>query len=1849
MKSPTLRSVVLCLLAAAMSPAAPVTITEPGFETQTPELTAGQFTATLTPWQETGGPGAAAGFLEFITGFAAEGTDHLGMETGHDVWQDVGVNYTANTVYTFTVAAGNRPTWTTTGNASTYLLSTSTGPVYATGSADASVLAAPGTFADAPPAVLDTIEEPGAVGKPIRLLLRARGNGRSHFDNLRLDASISTQNGRPVGNSTAATAIIATGATVGGSVSSVGSAAPTVTIHYGTTDAGSNPADWPLTKVLPGTFTGAFSTSLTDLPNNTRYYYRVRFTNASGSTWGLSTRFFDTTTPPTVINLPATNFTPVSATAGARVTSFSGIAPAVTIYYGTSDGGTTIANWSQSTALGQVSASASGNLSGLQAGTLYYFRALATNAAGSAWATSSLTFSTSTVSPPGIVNRAASNLTLTSAVLNADVTTTGNAVPSVTFYYGTTDGGNVPGAWSNTVSAGSGAGKVSAAISGLTTGLTYYFRSAATNSAGTTWSPATTTFHTDLITAPRVRTLPATHVRSTMATLSGEVTSSGNDVPSVVLYWGLTDGGTTPAAWSNTVPLGTSSSTFSRVLTGLTPGNSYYFRAYASNSAGGTWAASTEIFAALVTETPAPLVINEVHYDPLDPTKFQEFIELHNPGTTAINLAGWRIASAVDYTFGNISIPAGGYFCVVQDPAKFAATWPAAAANSAGPWTGKLANTGETIELRDAGGVLVTAVDYGEGFPWPSATRGAGPSMELLHPSLDPGLGGSWRRAPTVPTPGAVNAAKLATYSAAPPAIRQVNHTPQQPTSNTAVPITATVTDPDGVSSVMLRYQIVSPGTYIRKTDATFTAAASWTDLPMLDNGTAGDAVAGDSIFTALIPASVQVHRRLIRYQITVTDNLTNSIRVPYADDEQPNFAYFVYDAIPAWSGAMRPTAFGGFAATPVQDYPQSLLQSIEPWHLIANETDVINCQYTSQAIFQGCLVHRGKVYDHITYQVRGIGSTYVSGKNKWGLKFNRTHDFQAYDNWGRPYAETWNSLGLNACASPWASVNRGAAGVEEALSFRAYELAGLPALRTNYVHWRVIRRTAEVNPAGSIITNDPMGTNIRGQYSGDLWGLYLALEPTEGNLLDERGLGDGNIYSIENNAGDKKHQGETQPTGTADWTAFSNGLAQANQTEAWYRANMDLPALYSFLALNRLVGNTDVRPGDNYRYYHRPEDNRWVIMPYDLDMMFIAAHHWGGSMDSGVVVAGAPNSIRAISRHPALALEYRNHCRELLSLMAGDGTATGGQMGQLVQEYARLVNPPNTALTWADLDAAMWNLHPRSAGGGGNTGQSSHRGNFFRTLYLDGGRGGLGGTTATGTWRRDLAPSGDFSDHESMSQWFTNFATNTYPATAAAWVRKATSVSGGGTDSDVNRQKGYGFKYLEWESLYGGYVNANANPVPTTADLAYPHTPVIFASGSADFAANDLRFTSTDFTDPQGNATAAAVQWRLGEISAPGIPGYDASQPSIYEITPVWTSAEIPLTTPAVAEIRVPGSSVVPGHTYRARVRHKDTTGRWSYWSAPVQFIASSVDTTIYQNSLRITEINYDPAPVTPAEQAHPLWDDLWTAAQFEYIELTNISATGISLTDVRFTKGIDYNFPEGTLLEAGARIIIAKNPVAFTIRYGAGLPLAPTGFDPDSLSNGGEQVKLSYGAGITIFDFEYDNEAPWPTSPNGTGPSLVLISPEKSGLNHGDPMEWRASRQTSGNPGSDDRTSYTQWATNYPGIGGPENDFDGDGMTNLMEFSLNSLPNVSSTGDLPQASLAGSAFRFTVTYAPWNSGQTRHVEFSDALAAWSESGILIDRITLPDGRFTDTWQSYQPIAPGTPRQFARLRVSVP
>ena len=275
------------------------------------------------------------------------------------------------------------------------------------------------------------------------------------------------------------------------------------------------------------------------------------------------------------------------------------------------------------------------------------------------------------------------------------------------------------------------------------------------------------------------------------------------------------------------------------------------------------------------------------------------------PNTTIADISGWTFTDGIAYTFppGTLLAP-DDYVVVGQDVTAISNRF---GVNALGPFTGKLTNLGEKIELRNASNVIVDKVDYGVGFPWPSSSHGEGSSMELIHYALDNDLAGSWRSSgfpvPSAPTPGAVNTVFSVTAA---PQIRQVDHLPMQPVAGEAVTISCKVTDPDGVQSVNLEYQLVNPGSYIRQSDAAY--AANWTSLPMFDNGTNGDAVAGDDTYTMTMAGTFQTHRRLVRYRIRTTDNSSNEILVPYqGDDPQPNFAYFCYNGVPDWNGGIAP------------------------------------------------------------------------------------------------------------------------------------------------------------------------------------------------------------------------------------------------------------------------------------------------------------------------------------------------------------------------------------------------------------------------------------------------------------------------------------------------------------------------------------------------------------------------------------------------------------------------------------------------------------------------------------------------------------------------------------------------------------------------------------------------------------------------------------------------------------------------------------------------------------------------------------------------------------------------------
>ncbi|MGD0354778.1 MAG: fibronectin type III domain-containing protein [Dehalococcoidia bacterium] len=430
-----------------------------------------------------------------------------------------------------------------------------------------------------------------------------------------------------VTNSTGAANITTTAARLNGEVTSTGNENPTVHVYWGPADGGTIVANWAHDLNLGVKGAGVFYTDITGLTAGATYYYLCMAQNSGGMTWALSSSSFTTSAPaPPPVTTPtitdstgASNITTTAATLNGNLTSDGGAASTVSVYWGTTDGGTTAASWSGNVAVGTQSVGAfTANLTGLTASTTYYYRCYASNSAGSAWAPTSASFTTSAPAPPAVTtptitdSTGASNITATAARLDGELTATGNENPTVHVYWGPADGGTTAANWAHDLNLGAkGASFFYTDITGLTAGTTYYYSCMAQNSGGISWASSSASFTTSApAPAPPAVTTPtitdstgASNITTTAATLNGNLTSDGGAASTVSVYWGTTDGGTTAASWSGNVAVGTQSvGAFTASLTGLTSGTTYYYRCYASNSAGSAWAPASASF---TTSAPA--------------------------------------------------------------------------------------------------------------------------------------------------------------------------------------------------------------------------------------------------------------------------------------------------------------------------------------------------------------------------------------------------------------------------------------------------------------------------------------------------------------------------------------------------------------------------------------------------------------------------------------------------------------------------------------------------------------------------------------------------------------------------------------------------------------------------------------------------------------------------------------------------------------------------------------------------------------------------------------------------------------------------------------------------------------------------------------------------------------------------------------------------------------------------------------------------------------------------------------------------------------------------------------------
>lgn len=131
------------------------------------------------------------------------------------------------------------------------------------------------------------------------------------------------------------------------------------------------------------------------------------------------------------------------------------------------------------------------------------------------------------------------------------------------------------------------------------------------------------------------------------------------------------------------------------------------------------------------------------------------------------------------------------------------------------------------------------------------------------------------------------------------------------------------------------------------------------------------------------------------------------------------------------------------------------------------------------------------------------------------------------------------------------------------------------------------------------------------------------------------------------------------------------------------------------------------------------------------------------------------------------------------------------------------------------------------------------------------------------------------------------------------------------------------------------------------------------------------------------------------------------------------------------------------------------------------------------------------------------------------EFLEIYNTSDTTVDLSGWCFS-GITLCFPNGTSLASHEYGVISPNATRSLSTYG----VTTIGTYTGKLDNGGEAITLKNSSSVTINSIDYDDASPWPSSPDGNGPSLEL---KDTSLDNTQSTSWGASAVVGGTAGEE------------------------------------------------------------------------------------------------------------------------------
>lgn len=205
----------------------------------------------------------------------------------------------------------------------------------------------------------------------------------------------------------------------------------------------------------------------------------------------------------------------------------------------------------------------------------------------------SQTFSVSgaaTVTIPTLSTPTSAGVANTTATLGGNITGLGNGTITESGIYYSTTNGFADGTGTKVTGVATSTGAFTVGVSGLTAGTTYYYKAFATNSAGSGYTAQGSFTTTSVVVlAPTVTSPNLIIANTTSATVSANITADGGgSLTEKGFYWSTTNGFANGTGTKVTVA-GIATGVYNATLSSLSPSTTYYFKAFATNSAGTTY------------------------------------------------------------------------------------------------------------------------------------------------------------------------------------------------------------------------------------------------------------------------------------------------------------------------------------------------------------------------------------------------------------------------------------------------------------------------------------------------------------------------------------------------------------------------------------------------------------------------------------------------------------------------------------------------------------------------------------------------------------------------------------------------------------------------------------------------------------------------------------------------------------------------------------------------------------------------------------------------------------------------------------------------------------------------------------------------------------------------------------------------------------------------------------------------------------------------------------------------------------------------------------------------------------